>query len=219
MSIIALKRKTQAQYNNMSVNSPGGFSLNGTRRSQGFVGQTSLSRTLVRSLAKGAVLRGHGQCCGQYPITNIKTSPDMVCLNDPTVVKAPVINTTGLLMTKYRWIRRPQPYTTLKLDAFQNKNNQGMYIDWVAKKALECDNQPDTKVISTCRKCTLPGAPATKNYQTESTQTTIITKPKYYTGALNASDHIRTVQNTCVKWDTFKFANSVRGVPFGCGFV
>lgn len=216
MSIVTLKRKTQAQYNNMSVGSVDGFSLNGTRRSQGFVGQTSLSRTLVRSLAKGPVLRGHGQCCGQYPIFNIKTSPDMSCMNDPDVVKASVLNTPGLLMTKYRWIRRPDPYTTLKLNAYQLQKNQGQYIDSVAKNALACDVKK-TIIIDHCKKCTLPGVPASKNYQTASTQKTVITKTLDYTGALNASDQIRKIQNTCVQWDQFKFANNVRGVPFSCG--
>jgi hypothetical protein len=218
MSIVTLKRKTQAQYNNNSVNSVTGFSLNGTTRNQGFVGQTSLSRTLVRSLAKGPHLRGHGQCCGQYPITNIKTSPDMACLNNPAVVKSPVMNTRGLFMTKYRWIRRPQPFTTVKLDANRNKNNQGLYIEYVEKTALACDVKK-TVIIDHCKKCTLPGEPSTKNYQTASSQNTVITKPMDFTGALNASDQIRKVQNTCVKWDSFKFSNNLRRIPFGCGVV
>jgi hypothetical protein len=218
MSIVTLKRKTQAQYNNMSVNSATGFSLNGTMRNQGFVGQTSLSRTLVRSLAKGPTLRGHGECCGKYPITSIKTSPDMACLNNPSVVKSPVMNTRGLLMSKYRWIRRPQPFTTVKLDANQKKNNQGLYIESVEKKALACDVKKDI-FIDHCKKCTLPGAPSTKNYQTASSQKTVITKPMDFTGALNASDQIRKVQNTCVTWDSFKFSNNLRNIPFACGVV
>ena len=37
----------------MSVNTGTGFSLNGTTRNQGYIGQTSLSRTLVRTLRNG----------------------------------------------------------------------------------------------------------------------------------------------------------------------
>ncbi len=48
MSLATLKKKTQAKYKNNSVNK-GTFSLNGTTRNQGYVGQTSLSRTFVRS--------------------------------------------------------------------------------------------------------------------------------------------------------------------------
>ena len=50
MSIATLKRKTQTKYNNMSVGSTQGFSLNGGFRNQGYVGQTSLSRSLSRTL-------------------------------------------------------------------------------------------------------------------------------------------------------------------------
>ena len=66
MSIVALKKKTAAKYNNMSVNTKEGFSLNGTRRLQGYVGQTSLSRSLPRTLMRGTTIRGHGGCCGTY---------------------------------------------------------------------------------------------------------------------------------------------------------
>ena len=42
MSIATLKRKTFAKYNNSSVQSNEGFSINGMYRNQGYVGQTSL---------------------------------------------------------------------------------------------------------------------------------------------------------------------------------
>ena len=38
MSLVTLKKKTAAKYHNMSVNQPS-FSLNGTHRSQGYIGQ------------------------------------------------------------------------------------------------------------------------------------------------------------------------------------
>ena len=69
MSIVALKRKTYAQYHNNSVN--GGFSLNGTHRNQGYIGQTSLSRSFPRTPMKGNTPKGHGGCCGKYPMGNI----------------------------------------------------------------------------------------------------------------------------------------------------
>ena len=60
MSIATLKRKTQTKYNNMSVGTEG-FSINGVFRNQGYVGQTSLTRSLPRTLQKGS-----GGCCGTY---------------------------------------------------------------------------------------------------------------------------------------------------------
>jgi hypothetical protein len=59
MSLATLKRKTAAKYNNMSVGHAN-FSLNGTHRSQGYVGQTLVSDT------------------------------GLLCTNDPNVVKSSV---------------------------------------------------------------------------------------------------------------------------------
>ena len=45
MSLATLKKKTEAKYKNLSVGLPQ-FSINGSLRNQGYVGQTSLSRSL-----------------------------------------------------------------------------------------------------------------------------------------------------------------------------
>jgi hypothetical protein len=216
MSIVTLKRKTQAQYNNMSVNAIGGFSLNGTRRSQGYIGQTSLSRTLVRSLANGSTLRGHGGCCGTYPIENIKTSPDMAILNDATAIKSSSLNTHGRIMSKFKWIRRPQPYTSVKPDNTRNINDQGSYIDHLAKQAVSCDTDK-TEFVATCKKCNPSGQSGALNYQIQSNQAVVITKPTYYTGAIDQSEYLRNLDNKCTIHDSFKFSNNKRTTPFGCG--
>jgi hypothetical protein len=127
MSIVTLKRKTNVLYNNMSVGSKTGFSLNGTHRNQGYIGQTMLSRSLPRTLMKGNVPKGHGGCCGKYPQYGIIQSA-VTSLNDPTVVKASVQNTNGMLRTHYKWIWRPQPYSTTKTDTGHNSNPQSTYI-------------------------------------------------------------------------------------------
>ena len=95
MSIATLKRKTESMYNNVSVGAAR-FSLNGTHRTQGYVGQTSLSRHLQRTPMKGNVIRGNGGCCGTYRIFPVITSgvqSAIDCLNDPRVVKKSVVNT------------------------------------------------------------------------------------------------------------------------------
>ena len=66
MSVATLKKKTRTQYHNMSVNRVGGFSLNGTRRSQGYVGQDMLGRHLQSTPMRGNVARGSGGCCGTH---------------------------------------------------------------------------------------------------------------------------------------------------------
>ena len=144
MSIVTLKKKSLAQYNNSSVGQPQ-FSLNGTRRSSGYVGQDTLGRSLVRSLSKNGALKGHGGCCGQYPTPEIKTTPEMSCLNNPSIVKSSSLNTNGLLMSRYRWIRRPQPYSITKPSNNLNMNDQASYIDNLVKTELA----KDCHVIST----------------------------------------------------------------------
>ena len=113
MSIAILKKKTAAKYNNVSVNVPH-FSTVGGYRNQGWVGQTSLSRSLPRSLRRGDTLRGYGGCCGTYTIANSVINPDLCCKNNNKVIKRASMNTAGMIMTKYRWIRRPRPYTSVK---------------------------------------------------------------------------------------------------------
>jgi len=127
MSIVTLKKKTETKYNNMSVGSKTGFSLNGTHRNQGYVGQTMLSRSLPKTIMKGVVAKGHGGCCGKYPQHGIIQSA-VTSLNDSSVIKTSVLNTNGMLKTHYKWIWRPQPYSTTKIDNFHNSNPQSIYI-------------------------------------------------------------------------------------------
>ena len=101
MSIVTLKKKTNAQYKNLSVGSKNGFSLNGTHRSQGYVGQTSLSRSLPRTLMKGNAMKGHGGCCGTFKISPIVSSA-ITSLNNPNVVKSSVLSTKGMVSTHFR---------------------------------------------------------------------------------------------------------------------
>jgi hypothetical protein len=125
MSEVTLKRKTGAKYNNNSVGK--GFSLNGTHRSQGWVGQDTLSRSFPKTLMKGNVVKGHGGCCGKYPQPGIVVSA-VTSLNDPTVVKSSVLDTQGMIRTKYRWIWRPKPFSNTKQDAWRTTLNQSEYI-------------------------------------------------------------------------------------------
>jgi hypothetical protein len=98
MSIVTLKRKTQTKYNNMSVNVPN-FALNGTRRSQGYIGQSTQSRFLSRTLFNGATPRGHGGCCGTYPQQYIVQSA-VTSLNDPDVIKLSTLSAKGRIETE-----------------------------------------------------------------------------------------------------------------------
>ena len=112
MSIATLKKKTMYKYNNSSVGHTQ-FSLNGGYRSQGFVGQTSLSRSIIKTPMKGNVVRGHGGVNGTYQQHENFTS-DVTSLNDSTQIKNTVVSTNGMIKTKYKWIKRPLPFSVLK---------------------------------------------------------------------------------------------------------
>lgn len=110
MSIVTLKRKTNAQYNKTSSHALPAFSLNGGHRDMlGYVGRDMisgryLSRTLMRSgSANDAV--GYGGCCGQYednPSKRILYGSGVISWNDPNIIKPSVVSTNGMLSKRYQ---------------------------------------------------------------------------------------------------------------------
>ena len=144
MSIATLKRKTQAKYNNMSVGAPGGFSLNGTHRNQGYVGQTSLSRSLPRTLQQG-----HGGCCGTYNNVPVVMS-SIKSTEDSTTIKRSVLGTSGMISTKYRMTRRPYPYGSVKPDSNNHNVDQNTYITNLRKKTFSEIKKANDPNNTTC---------------------------------------------------------------------
>ena len=150
MSVATLKKKAEAKYSLGRVASKDGlhlhrvhksigndtvFSLNGTRRSQGYVGQDTLGRSLPRTLMRGNVIRGHGGCCGKYPVQPIIRS-SVLSTNNLNVIKRSVKNTNGMIMSQYRWIRRGEPYISVKPDSTLNNNTQQEYIARIARTTI-----------------------------------------------------------------------------------
>ncbi len=126
MSLATLKKKSEVKYKNMSVGTHG-FSLNGTRRLQGYVGQTTQGRYLPGGKMNGPDMKGSGTCCGTY-LNRPAESPMIQCMTeDPNVVKKSSLNNSGMLMSKYRWIRRGQPYTTVNL--ISNQLSSQSFLD------------------------------------------------------------------------------------------
>ena len=143
MSIATLKKKTNAKYNNMSV-SQKQFSINGTHRSQGYIGQDMLSRSFPRTPMRGNVAIGHGGCCGKYPFSSIVYGTGIVSFNDPNVVKTSVINTNGMLANKYKYyynhfIVKPTPSNISYQDHInQIKHEQDASCNKVAISNTNC---------------------------------------------------------------------------------
>lgn len=210
MSIATLKRKTSAQYHNMSVGSKNGFSLNGTHRSQGYVGQTMLSRSLPRTPMKGNTARGHGGCCGTYRKTPIVQS-GVTSTENPNVIKASVLGTEGMLATKYRWIRRPQPFASVKPDTNRNINDQQSFIERLKKKTI--------KKADECRTPTSPIC-VQKFANFNSYFKTVFynyTKPVTDYSAMSSGQHIEKLHKRCADYDEVYVPTKNMKTPFSCG--
>jgi len=208
MSIATLKRKTQTQYNNMSVNEIKGFSINGTHRSQGYVGQTMLSRSLPKTLMRGDTERGHGGCCGTYRLTPIVQSA-VTSTENPNVVKRSVLGTSGMLATKYRWAKRPAPYTSVKSDNTLNANTQGEYIISLQKQAILVADASNSQ-------SKLLGAVGNSNNYDNYYRTTFchFSKPDSYFVPISQGELILKINNQCTGNDKIFIPKNTQGTPF-----
>ena len=149
MSLATLKRKTQTQYHNMSVGSKTGFSINGTHRSQGYVGQSNLSRHFPYTPMRGNVARG---CGGKY--NNVHVPFCITTADQPIQVKPSSLSNNGMIKTKYRWITRPQPYTTVKINN-TNEKTCSLYTTQLSQKTVKdlATCTTEGKSINTLKTC------------------------------------------------------------------
>jgi hypothetical protein len=214
MSEATLKRKTRTQYRNMSVGSKdGGFSLNGTRRSQGYVGQTMLGRHFPTTPMRGNVARGSGGCCGTYyQGTIIKSGvpfPSGVngnsANNNPQIVKSSVLNN---MVSQMLWL--PGAYSIVP-----NKVNS---VNGTLKAIENCKTCIGTTVVSSYRPVdnltekpqvivTNPKFCCNEEYKAKKRvlPASTITKPNYYT------TNYQYLQNRCQTFQQKQF-NFVKGV-------
>ena len=95
---------------------------------------------------KGNVVRGHGGCCGTYNNASVVMS-SVTCTEEPKVIKKSVLGTSGMLSSKYRWIRRPQPYATVKPDVNNNTSDQSTYITKKIKKYFMIIYYPTSRYL------------------------------------------------------------------------
>jgi hypothetical protein len=215
MSIVALKRKTEARYNNLSVNQKQ-FSINGTYRNQGYIGQTSLSRSLIHTPSKG---NGPKDFNGKYANPNINAS-ETCCLEDNTVVKPSVLSFKGMLAKRERWINRPFPNAVVKPDFNQNVNAQTDYITRLKKKTLSdiatyCPPDIAKTTGYMAKKCstvtkTLTGAPLF----TPVNVTCKIAKPESTYTSVSQTQYLEALSEKCSEQDNYKFVSPIKRTPF-----
>jgi len=136
MSIVTLKRKTNALYKNSSVGMKQ-FSVEGTRRNKGYVGQDTLGRTILKTPFRGNTPRGAGGCCGDYK-TSILVPYGTHTVEDTTIVKSSTLSNYGYLATRFRWIRRPAPFSTVKIDNNSKLNTaQSSFIERLRRNVVD----------------------------------------------------------------------------------
>jgi hypothetical protein len=209
MSIATLKKKTAAKYNNNSVGEQV-FSINGTHRNQGYVGQTSLSRFTSRTLVRNGGLRNHGGCCGTFNIGTPVLS-GITTTEDSNVVKNSVLNTGGMIQTKYRWVKRPQPYSVVKNDNNRHINAQSDYIVIIRNDAVSdaasCYQAPVCNSTSKCNNNLY-------NTKPESAYTGPGTVPLFKGVALSQSEYALLKHLKCSLQDEYIIANNTNGQPF-----
>jgi hypothetical protein len=216
MSLVTLKKKVKAQYRNSSVNKRQ-FSLNGTLRNQGYVGQTSLSRHLIGTPMKGNVIKGHGGCCGTYLVKPVIPPSSTRTLNNSSIVKPSVMNTSGMINTQYRWIRRPQPYATVKPDDNNNLNTQDDHIHKVRNSTIAAvDSCTTTTAIQCCNSAIVSYFLKSRNYNY--TPNFVKSDPvKVEKFNRSQSHYIQyKLHNGCVKNDVVTVSKKMMGLPFGC---
>jgi hypothetical protein len=207
MSIATLKKKTQSKYNNNSVGFTN-FSLNGSYRNQGYVGQDTLGRSLPRTLAKGNTLRGYGGCCGTFDITPSVLSA-VTSTEDNRVVKSSVLDNDGMLATKYRWIRRPAPITVVKSD---NNNNNTTAQDYIKYKSTTTVNEINTcneGVVKTKIICNqlCPALPKNVGGSLYKNKGVTITKPDTDYKSLSYGQYLLNLNKKCSDSYTYSIKN------------
>lgn len=145
MSLATLKKKTAHKYNNSSKASQ--FSLNGTHRNQGYIGQTSLSRTLIKTPSYGPVPQGYGGCCNRYN-SNVLCPSAVISTENNNIVKPSVLGTKGMLQKRIAWSRRPAPFTSTVSSDHLNQKTSSDYLVYKRKKAIqECEKTATTETI------------------------------------------------------------------------
>lgn len=213
MSLVVLKRKTSTLYKNMSTGQRQ-FSINGTQRNLGYIGQSLTSRRFIYTPMKGNFERGHGGCCGTYSVVNIRPS-NMLCLNDNSVVKSSSINTKGLIQTKYQWVRRPYPYSSTK-PVYSVGNSASLYIERKSRKRLqeevECGDENAVSTEIPCDRRKYEGLVCGR--LAEKT----ITKPASFYTSISQGEYLRKLNKACAGLDDYKLVirYNIGKTPFGC---
>jgi hypothetical protein len=133
---------------------------------------------------------------------------------DSSVVKNSVLNNDGMIQTKYRWIRRPQPYAVVKPDSNHNVNSQYDHIVIIRNNAI--DEAADCYAV---QECPTGSCNSSVTYtKPESSYTGASDTPLYKGVALTQNEYTLLKRLKCSVYDRLDISgNGIRGQPFACG--
>jgi len=136
MSIAILKKKSRhnPRIDPISGQGRNGFSLNGGYRNIGAVGQFRMISNTTRTPFKGTVAMGNGGSGGTY--YNKPLNSGSCCTNDNLIIKKSSLNTSGMIDTKYKWIKGTYPHYWVKEDdgSYNITRDQATYIKKLTQK-------------------------------------------------------------------------------------
>ena len=145
MSLVTLKNKSYRYEKNISGKNKLGFSINGVRRNQGWVGQDSLSRHLIKTPFRGTEAIGYGGKNGKYIRSFVKTSTYNT--NDPLIIKRSAMNTKGLLLAS---VKHP---TNVFNDCNGNQCNKIWVKDFEPLNYSQSGYIKNIKINTVCKPC------------------------------------------------------------------
>lgn len=115
MSLSVLKKKANTKYNKLSSRGNSGFSLNNPRRVY-----SHTNKVQTQTPMKGNVPRGHGTCCGNYPIVINKSqynnydSHNRLYSGEKSNQGISVKNNQASISTRNKWLKRGYPHYIVK---------------------------------------------------------------------------------------------------------
>jgi len=202
MSINTLKKKSKRFQDKISGKEQG-FAINGTFRNQGWVGQSSMGRTLAHTPFRGIAPMGNGGHQGKYRINVIESNGTSIT-NNSTMVKRSNMNTNGHLLAT---VEHPtsvfvndcsgQCQNIWVKDFSPLNNSQSTYIDNTARNNIKVLIKPNAGIHNLICDPTMPEYCSGNGHHIGGK----LIPNKFYTKELNylkkgGSDYIRTALMT-----------------------
>ena len=202
MSINTLKKKSKRFQDKISGKEQG-FAINGTLRNQGWVGQSSMGRTLAHTPFRGIAPMGNGGHQGKYRINVIESNGTSIT-NNSTIVKRSNMNTNGHLLAT---VEHPtsvfvndcsgQCQNIWVKDFSPLNNSQSTYIDKTARNNIKVLIKPNAGIHHLICDPTMPEYCSGNGHHIGGK----LIPNKFYTKELNylkkgGSDYIRTALMT-----------------------